>query len=178
VGNTPFVEEEKRDKFKLFLAKKFGSELSDKIREYIYPYVNSDKAQLDNNAILILKFDSYEEAKLAAIALNRLDIDKSHKAVVVTYMHYERNINMEDQFVPHNYFSFTELYKWEESNLTEMAMVKCSNKLFVGKIHYLKKEFQLIRKFDLAKQSDIKWSPQGTYLVFNEGNVNFNIFYF
>jgi hypothetical protein len=85
---------------------------------------------------------------------------------------------MEDQFVPHNYFSFTELYKWEESNLTEMAMVKCSNKLFVGKIHYLKKEFQLIRKFDLAKQSDIKWSPQGTYLVFNEGNVNFNIFYF
>ncbi len=173
MGNTPFVEEEKRDKFKVFLNKKFGPELSEKIKDYIYPYTNDDKAQLENNAFILLKFDSYEEAKLAANALNGLDIDKSHKASVVTYMDYERIISMEDQYVPNNYLSFLELNQWENCNLTEMIMVKCTNRAFVGRIHYLKKEFQTVFSLAMSKPLDIKWTPQGKYMIVNEGNVNY-----
>ncbi len=87
-------------------------------------------------------------------------------------MDYDRITTMEDNYVPMDYFSFIDLNTWEESNLTEMTMVKCNDRVFVGKIHYLKKEFQMLSKFMLNKQIDVKWSPQGKYLLMNEGNVS------
>ena len=90
-------------------------------------------------------------------------------------MDYERIISMEDQYSPNNFFSLLELSQWEESNLTEMIMANCNNRLFVGKIHYLKKEFQQVFTYPMTKPLDIKWSPQGKYLVLNEGNVKYLI---
>lgn len=168
--NTPFVEEEKRDKFKLFLNKKLG-ELSAKIRDYIFPYVNEDKAVLGNDGLLVIKFDSFEEAKLAASALNGFDIDKAHKVNAVTYMDFDKIASMDDKFVPPRFFSFSDLIKWEDSNLTEMVLSKANNKVFVGRIHYFKKEFTQLFSMPLNKNVNIKWSPQGKYIVANEGNV-------
>ena len=176
MANTPFVEEEKRDKFKVFMGKKLG-ELNEKIREYIFPYINADKEYFDNNAFLILKFDSFEDAKLAAAALNGFDIDKSHKVNAVTYMDFDKVITMESNYSSPKFFSFSDLIQWEESNLIEMVFTKCANKVYIGKIHYFKKEFQQLFSFSLNnnKNVDIKWSPQGKFLTVNEGNVINNI---
>jgi hypothetical protein len=171
VTNTPFVEEEKRDKFKLFLNKKLG-ELSAKIRDYIFPYINADKAVLGNDALLVIKFDSFEEAKLAATALNGFDIDKAHKVNAVTYMDFDKIATMDDKFIPPRFFSFSDLINWEDSNLTEMVLSKTNNKVFVGRIHYFKKEFTQLFSMPLNKNVNIKWSPQGKFIVANEGNVN------
>jgi hypothetical protein len=46
------------------ITKNFG----DKVKDVIFPYSDSDKDRLPS-AFLLLKFDSYEEAKLAAKAL-------------------------------------------------------------------------------------------------------------
>ena len=170
MSNTPFVEEEKREKFKAFLAKKFG-ELSEKIREYIFPYSNEDKAVIGNDAIVILKFDSFEEAKSAAAALNGFDIDKAHKVNAVTFMDYDKVVNMDDKYLAPKYFSMIDLIKWEESNLIEMVMAKTNSKVFIGKIHYFKKEFNQIYSMPLNKNASIKWSPQGKFLVSNDENV-------
>ena len=171
--NTPFVEEEKRDKFKVFLGKKLG-ELNEKIREYIFPYSNQDKAALGNDAVLVIKFDSFEEAKLAATALNGFDIDKAHKVNAVTYMDFDKVAAMDDKFVAPRFFSFIDLINWEDSNLIEMVMGKSNNKCFVGRIHYFKKEYNQLFSLPLGKNVNIKWSPQGKYLVTNEGTVRNN----
>ncbi len=171
MANTPFVEEDKRDKFKVFLGKKLG-EISEKIRDYIFPYKNEDKAVLGNDAMLFLKFDSFEEAKLAASALNGFDVDKAHKVNAVTYMDFDKVVQMDDKYHPANFFSFTDLIKWEESNLIEMVMARCNNRVFIGSIHYFKKEFTQIFSLNLNKNVSVKWSPQGKFLVANEGNVN------
>jgi hypothetical protein len=172
VTNTPFVEEEKREKFQVFMKKKLG-EINEKIRDYIYPYKNEDKAILGNDALLILRFDSYEEAKMAATALNGFDIDKAHKVNVVTYMDFDKVAGMDDNYIQPKYFSFVDLLAWEESNLIEMVMAKCKDRVFVGRLHYFKKEFQQIFSLTLPQNVQVKWSPQGKFLVTNEGNVIF-----
>ena len=173
--NTPFVEEEKREKFQVFLKKKLG-ELSEKIKEYIFPYKNDDKAVLGNDALLIFKFDSYEEAKMAAGVLNGFDIDKAHKVSVVTYIDFDKVTHMEDSYIPPKYFNFCELIAWEENNLIEMVMVRCKDRVFVGRLHYFKKEFQQLFTLNLNQNVNVRWSPQGKYLVTNEGNVRKNCF--
>ncbi len=169
--NTPFVDEEKRDKFKIFMGKKLG-DINEKIKEFIFPYKNEDKAVLQNDALLILKFDSYEEAKMAAIALNGFDVDKAHKVNVVTYMDFEKVATMEDTYISPKYFSFVDLLGWEDSNLIEMMMGRCKDKVFVGRIHYFRKEYQNIFSMNLSPNVQVKWSPQGKFLVTNEGNVS------
>jgi hypothetical protein len=69
VTNTPFVERDKQEKFKLFINKKLIMNFQDKVRDIIFPYSDSDKDRLANSAFILLKFDSYEEAKLAANGL-------------------------------------------------------------------------------------------------------------
>jgi hypothetical protein len=170
VTNTPFVEEEKREKFQVFMKKKLG-EINEKIKDYIFPYKNEDKAILGNDGLLILRFDSYEEAKMAAIALNGFDIDKAHKVNVVTYMDFDKMVSMDDHYVQPKYFSFLDLLGWEESNLIEMVMAKCKDRVFVGRLHYFKKEFQQIFSLTLSQNIQVKWSPQGKFLITNEGNV-------
>jgi hypothetical protein len=171
----PFVEEEKRDKFKLYMSKKVGEDIEKKIKEYIFPYSNEDKDYFQNNALIILKFGSYEEAKLASIALNDFQIDKSHKVNAVTYIDYDKIVGMNDSYTPPSYYSFIDLVNWEESNLIEMFVARKNNKLFLGKLHFLKKE--LISYSEIpCKNQNITWSPQGKYLAINEGNVKFKIF--
>ncbi len=68
LANIPFVEEEKRDKFKNFLLeKKFPKEIKQRelIKEFIFPYKNDDKSKYAS-WLLILKLDNYESAKLVA----------------------------------------------------------------------------------------------------------------
>ena len=47
--NTPFVPVEKRANFKVFLEKKTFSSFKNYIKEYIFPYQDSDKDKLENN---------------------------------------------------------------------------------------------------------------------------------
>jgi hypothetical protein len=166
----PFVEEEKRDKFKMYMNKKLGEDMEKKIKEYIFPYSNDDKDYFANNSFIILKFGSYEEAKLASIALNDFQIDKSHKINPVTYIDYDNIISMQDSYIPPNYFSFLDLVNWEESNLIEMFMARRNNSLLIGKLHYLKKELSTVVEIP-CKHQNVTWTPQGKYLAINEGNV-------
>lgn len=57
---------DKRNKFKQFLEKTLTKNFQDKIREIVFPYTDEDIPQLDGSGFIIFKFDSYEEAKLAA----------------------------------------------------------------------------------------------------------------
>lgn len=69
MANTPFVDEDKREKFQTFMNKTITKNFQEKIREYIFPYKNQDKEKLNNSGFIILKFDSFEEAKMAALAM-------------------------------------------------------------------------------------------------------------
>ena len=69
MANTNVVESEKREKYKVFLSKSITKNFQDKIREVIFPYADEDIPKLNGSAFIILKFDSYEEAKLAASAM-------------------------------------------------------------------------------------------------------------
>jgi hypothetical protein len=41
----------------------------EKVREIIFPYSDNDRNTINDSAFVLLRFDSYEEAKLAANAL-------------------------------------------------------------------------------------------------------------
>lgn len=69
LSNTNIIEEEKRDKFKQFLAKTITKNFADKIKEIEFPYKNSDIPKLNGSGFIIFKFDSYEEARSAANAM-------------------------------------------------------------------------------------------------------------
>jgi hypothetical protein len=51
------------------MNKTITKNFQEKIREIIFPYSDEDKNHLKDSGFVLLKFDSYEEAKLAAIAL-------------------------------------------------------------------------------------------------------------
>ena len=44
--NAPFMEEEKRAKYNTYLQKKTVADFKDNVKEFIYPYKNSDKDKL------------------------------------------------------------------------------------------------------------------------------------
>ena len=166
--NTPFVEEAKQEKFKMFLNKKVTTNFKDKIKAFIFPYTDKDKDQLKDAALLFLQFETNEEAKLAAQALNGAQIDKTHKANAVTYLDYDKILSMEDKHTKPKYISFLEKIMWEENNLTEMFFLKSKEDISVGKVHYLKKEMKINYKIKNENINSIKWSPQGKYLIVNE----------
>ena len=68
LANTPFIEEEKREKFKGFLNKTITKDFEKIIKEFIFPYSDQDKDK-HNVWIVLLKLDSYEEAKMVANSL-------------------------------------------------------------------------------------------------------------
>jgi len=100
-----------------------------------------------------------------------VNIVKTHKVNAVTFNDYERVINMKDEFTPKEYFSLENLIKWEESNIIEMVYLHYSDKVIIGKIHFLKKEFKNINTITIPENSEVKWSPQGKYLIVNTGDV-------
>jgi hypothetical protein len=102
-----------------------------------------------------------------------VNIVKTHKVNAVTFNDYERVINMKDEFTPKEYFSLENLIKWEESNIIEMVYLHYSDKVIIGKIHFLKKEFKNINTITIPENSEVKWSPQGKYLIVNTGDVIF-----
>lgn len=69
LSNTNIIEEEKREKFKTFLAKTITKNFADKIKEIEFPYTNADIPKLNGAGFIIFKFDSYEEARSAAAAM-------------------------------------------------------------------------------------------------------------
>ena len=90
VLNTPFIDEAKRKKYQVFLERKSLKDFKDFVKEYIFPYKDSDKDKLGDNAILILKMDSVEYAIKAAEALNNVALDKSHTSIALTYNDFEK----------------------------------------------------------------------------------------
>ena len=68
LANTPFIEASKRDKFKEFLNKTITKDFKDMIKEFTFPYTDEEK---DNYKIwiVLLKLETYEEAKLVANSL-------------------------------------------------------------------------------------------------------------
>jgi hypothetical protein len=65
--NLPFVEEEKREKFKETFTKKFidAIDFGDKLLEFHFAYTNKDKGTLKTGTC-ILKFINFQQAKLYA----------------------------------------------------------------------------------------------------------------
>ena len=167
--NTPFIEEAKRAKFTTYMEKRVVSKFKDIIQDYIFPYKNSDKEELGNNAILIIKMISADEAINAAKALNGIQIDKNHKAIAIIYSEYENIANLPDsEEIKKGYDVYC---KWEKSNFTEMLCIESKNKITVGTCHFLKKTFNVNYKLNNNDNiNEIKWSPQGKYLVLNYPN--------
>lgn len=121
---------------------------------------------------MLLQFESNEEARLAANALNGAQIDKTHKAAAVTYYDYDKIIAMKDERSDPPYISFLDQVKWEESNLTEMLYLKTNKCISFEKLHYLKKEFT--KTIELSSENVLKceWSSQGKYLILLEPEVS------
>ena len=65
--NLPFVEEEKREKFKETFVKKFidAIDFGDKLVDFQFAYYNKDKGTLKTGTC-ILKFINFQQAKLYA----------------------------------------------------------------------------------------------------------------
>jgi hypothetical protein len=99
-----------------------------------------------------------------------VNIDKTHKVNSVTYNDYDRIISLENTYHKAPYKSFTDLVKWEEGNLTEMCSIRFKDRIVLYRLHYLKKEFLPLYTIPISKVPGLKWSPQGKYLVVNEGN--------
>ena len=88
--NMPFVPVEKRENFKKFLEKKSFAQFKEHIKEYIFPYNDSDKDDLGNNGILIIKAGTIELSSKIALALNGTEILKGRKLIALTYPEFEK----------------------------------------------------------------------------------------
>ena len=166
--NTPFVEEAKRDKFKTFMAKKVAVNFKDRIKDYIFPYTDADKDKLKDGAMIMLQFESNEEAKLAAQALNGAQIDKTRKGTAVAYLDYDKVLSMDEKYTKPDKVNFVSKFEWENNNLTEMIYLKNPSHIKVMNIHYLKKELSQIYSIPNENIINMSWSPQGKYLVVSE----------
>ena len=96
--NMPFVEEEKRPNFKKWLEKHSFSDFKYYIKEYIFPYKDSDKDDLNNNGILIIKVNSIEISSKVAQALNGTVILKGRKIIALTYPEFEKISKMPEKY--------------------------------------------------------------------------------
>ncbi len=129
-----------------------------------------DKEKLKNTGILILKFDSYEEAKMASAAFQDVSIAKN-KINAPTYIDFEKVIALDNEYHSANPKSFADLVRWEEGNLTEMCSIKFKDRISIFRLHYLKKEFLPIHSIPNSGIQSVRWSPQGRYFVVNTGDV-------
>jgi len=166
--NTPFVPVEKRANFKLFLEKKTFASFKAYIKEYIFPYKDSDKDNLNNNGILIIKVESIELSYKIAQALNGTEVVKGRKLIALTYPEFEKISKMPENFEEH-LNEIKQVENWEKNNFEEMMFIESKDRITVGKIHFLKKTFE--KKYELKNNKDIneiKWSPQGKYLVISK----------
>ena len=166
--NTPFVPVEKRANFRLFLEKKTFASFKTLIKEYIFPYQDSDKDNLNNNGILIIKVDSIEHSYKIAQALNGTEVVKGRKLIALTYPEFEKISKMPENFEEH-LNEIKQVENWEKNNFEEMMFIESKDRITVGKIHFLKKTFE--KKYELKNNKDIneiKWSPQGKYLVISK----------
>jgi hypothetical protein len=171
VTNIPFVEKEKQEKFKE-LIKKLAKNFSNKIKDFIFAYDDNEKENLKNTGILILKFDSYEEAKMASAALQDVSIAKN-KINAPTFIEFDKVIALDNEYHSSIVKSFVDLVKWEEGNLTEMCSIKFKDRITIFRLHYLKKEFLPIHTLpNNSGIQNVRWSPQGKYFIVNTGDVN------
>ena len=161
--NTPFVEEEKREKFKKLLNIK-ADNFKDTIKNYIFPYTNKDKEKMNNLGMVMIEFETNEQAKLAAKALNGVKLGK-HEAIATTYLDYDKILNTNDKYEEPKNVPFVEESKWEDNDLIEMLYLQNPNKISVGNIHFLKKELKINYEIENKDINIIKWSPQGKYLM-------------
>ena len=164
--NAPFIDEEKREKYKMYLKLKIVTTFKDNIKEYIFPYKNSDKEKLEGNAIIILKMDSADIVQKAAEALNGIKFDKTHEVIAVTYSDYEKIAKLPKKYEEKKQLEFENANQWEKSNFTEMLLIESKDKITVGTCHFLKKTYN--KNYTLANSkeiNEIKWSPQGKYLI-------------
>ena len=164
--NTPFVPVEKRANFKVFLEKKTFSSFKNYIKEYIFPYQDSDKDKLENNGILIIKVESIELSSKIATALNGTEITKGRKLIALTYPDFEKISNMQDNNLAEHQNEIKQVENWEKNNFEEMMFIESKDTITVGKIHFLKKTFE--KKYTIKNSkyiNEVKWSPQGKYLV-------------
>jgi hypothetical protein len=171
VTNIPFVEKEKQEKFKE-LVKKLAKNFSEKIKEFIFAYEDSDKDKLKNTGFLILKFDSYEEAKMASAALQDVSIAKS-KINAPTFIEFDKVIALDNEYHSVADKSFVDLVRWDEGNLTEMCSIKFKDRIVLFRLHYLKKEFLPIHTIPNNSLQTVRWSPQGKYFIVNTGDVKY-----
>ena len=158
--NAPFMEEEKRAKYNLYLQKKTVADFKDNVKEFIYPYKNSDKEKLGKGAILILKMDSVDSAKKAASALNGVYFLKSNQVTAMTYPEYEKITNLPRKYEEKKQLEFENVNQWEKSNFTEMLLVESKDKITIGAIHFLKKTFTV--NYTLPNNKEINFPPKSS----------------
>ena len=169
--NAPFIEEAKRNKYKVYLEKRVVKDFKDLIKEYIFPYKDSDKEKMGNDAIMILKTETIETAEKIVEALKGINFDKTHKVIPILYSDYDKIVNLPKEYTQKKQLEFENANQWEKSNFTEMLLVESKDKITVGTVHFLKKTFTVNYTLPNSKDiNEINWSPQGKYLVLTKDN--------
>ena len=110
--------------------------------------------------------DSVELATKASEALNNIKLDKSHTSIAVTYNEFEKIEKLPKTYEEKKQLQFENANEWEKSNFTEMLLIESKEKITVGTIHFLRKTFTVNYTLPNSRKiNEIKWSPQGKYLV-------------
>jgi WD40 repeat protein len=169
VLNAPYIEDAKKERYKLFLSKRTLSEFKDYIRDYYFPYTDADVKKMNGSGVIIIKMESMELAKKVAEALNGVRLDKEHEAIALTYSEFDKISQLSDNYVEKKTLEFENANQWEKSNFTEMLLIESKDKITVGTVHFLKKTFNVNYTLPNSKDiNEISWSPQGKYLVISK----------
>lgn len=188
IAGAPFVEASKQDKFREYLTKKsILVEFVSVVKEIIFPYSDSDKPNLENNSIIILKFGSAEEANIVKQSINGKFIMKNNQVFVLSIPEFIQlgNDKKEELLRKLNNVksSIENYYSWEDENLKEFYIHRSQKSLSYKNFHYFKKEPNSLSNLsNLSSSENTSWSPQGTYfirqtsseLIFYSGSNNLN----
>ena len=174
---SPFVEKAKQDKFKMYLTtKSVLTEFASMVKGIYFPYEDSDKPSLANGAMVIIKFDSIEEARLVRQTIDGKFIMKNSQGhsllfdefiQLVNYNKIEKDEEKAQKFIE----NLKVCHEWEKETLEELY-IKRNDKLFQQcSLHYLRKEIKPLHEGCELKECDtLNWSPNGTFLIKNCGN--------
>lgn len=170
LAGAPFVEKSKQDKFKVYLTtKSILIEFAKIIVDIIFPYEDTDKATLEPNSIIILKLRNAEDVNIVKQSVNGKFIMKNNQVFALTINEYK-------DFCKKNIFrskvdGIKDSYTWEEQNLQEYYIQRSADKFSYNKFHFFTKETkELTVEKDIDINSNLSWSPQGTYLIKQTSN--------
>lgn len=196
--NTPFVEASKQEKFKVFLKKLLLADYTQAIEDISFPYGDSDKDALADLGFVVVKFATADDAKNARHSVDGKNISKKQIAMCLLYEEFKLLSSLseeidkagsDDAAVPVLDLKVLSpemlegLYAREWNMLEEMFVLNykaksnpnAGNLVALNRLHYMKKEnYQSGEPLGIGKGNSVNWSPQGTFLVYNDNqNLDF-----